>query len=311
LIGIAGDIVAVLTVTGLSIYVIGLVGLAMAIRLRLIEDTTTAWYVVSLLPRTVVAGQGVKIWLLWPLPFAVVLVVVDKSVVALTKSREFAREILELTSPTLGFVFLSIFLMRVLYEMHKLAATHPAGEPMHREPIHPDLIGHFILATIIALLGTLLMAKGALLIVRVLHEDSLPLLGIPLEGMISGTVLFIVGGFFVGICMAATVAHPLPRVQITELDTVESKGLLDLPKGDKGELYLVAHTDGYWHFVYDESNELFSIPDRCVPAVRVRADTMSTEKAALTKGNALAEDMKPGMGKDSNLPSVRSEADKD
>ena len=76
MIGIA-ELAALVTVAGVSIYVAGLLGLAIAIRLRLTDDIETAWYAVTLLPRTAVAGQGVKIWLTWPLPIVVVLVVLD------------------------------------------------------------------------------------------------------------------------------------------------------------------------------------------------------------------------------------------
>jgi hypothetical protein len=54
-------------VAGASIYVVGLIGLALTIRVRFTIPTSTAWYVVSLLPRTVVAGQEARIWLRWPL----------------------------------------------------------------------------------------------------------------------------------------------------------------------------------------------------------------------------------------------------
>jgi hypothetical protein len=133
---------------------------------------------------------------------------------------------------TLGLLFLCLFLVRVLREMSKT----------NRE--HPDLIGHFIVATIIAACGSLLMSKGVLLIVRVLKEATVPVLDISLSGVLSGTVLFTVGGFFVGISTAATVDHPLPRVQIAAPYTVESKELL---AHLERELYLAAHTDGYWH----------------------------------------------------------------
>jgi hypothetical protein len=62
-----GDLVAVVTAGGLAIYVMGLVGLSITIRRTFTGDISTAWYAVSLLPRVVVAGQGVRIWLGWPI----------------------------------------------------------------------------------------------------------------------------------------------------------------------------------------------------------------------------------------------------
>lgn len=259
---IVGDVFVVLTVAGILIYVIGLVGLAMAIRLRLINDITTAWYVVSLLPRTVVAGQGVKIWLTWPLPLAMILVLADISVVSLISSTTLALEILEDLVPSLGFLFLAVFLGRVLYEIAKTQRKNR------------DLIGHFVVATTVAAFGTLLMAKGPLLIVRGGKGFTLPVWDIHLTPVISGTALFIFGGFCVGLCTAATVDHPLPRVQVTGAGTAEEKELLTFLMED---LYLVTHTEGYWHFLHDESNELWTVPDRSVLAVRAGADTSGNE----------------------------------
>ena len=60
-IGIA-QLATLLTAAGVAIYVLGLVGLALSINLTFTEKWFTAWYAVSLMPRTVVAGQGVQIW---------------------------------------------------------------------------------------------------------------------------------------------------------------------------------------------------------------------------------------------------------
>jgi hypothetical protein len=72
LIGI-GDLAAILAVVSVGIYVLGLMGLAVTIRLRLVDNISVAWYAVSLLPRTVVAGHGVRIWLTWPIGLTFVL----------------------------------------------------------------------------------------------------------------------------------------------------------------------------------------------------------------------------------------------
>lgn len=70
-----GDIAALATAMGVAIYVLGLVGLAIPIRTRFTGDMATAWYAVSLLPRTVVAGQGLRIWVQWPLLFTAIVLV--------------------------------------------------------------------------------------------------------------------------------------------------------------------------------------------------------------------------------------------
>jgi hypothetical protein len=60
-IGIA-QLATLLTAAGVAIYVLGLVGVALSVNLTFAENWATAWYAVSLMPRTVVAGQGVRIW---------------------------------------------------------------------------------------------------------------------------------------------------------------------------------------------------------------------------------------------------------
>src|SRR5215212_11106779 len=71
-----GDLATILTVAGVSIYVLGLIGLAIPILREFTGDITTAWYAVSLVPKTVVAGQGVRIWMQRPAAFATALLVV-------------------------------------------------------------------------------------------------------------------------------------------------------------------------------------------------------------------------------------------
>ena len=105
------DLAALVTVAGVSVYVAGLLGLALAIRLRLADDIETAWYAVSLLPRTDVAGQGVRIWLSWPLPIAVVVVALD------TLGGAFGAFDTAMFDPLIslsGVVILALFAVRIL-----------------------------------------------------------------------------------------------------------------------------------------------------------------------------------------------------
>src|SRR5215218_9748998 len=69
-----GDLAAILTTAGVTIYVLGLIGLAIPISRTFTNDLSTAWYAVALLPRTIVAGQGVRIWVQLPLFWTVTTV---------------------------------------------------------------------------------------------------------------------------------------------------------------------------------------------------------------------------------------------
>ena len=113
------DVAAAVTVAGIAVYVVGLLGLTLTLRLRLTNDMSTAWYAVALLPRAAVAGQGVRIWLTWPLPFALLLVLLDELLEDLAGSQELASSSIEKLAPVVGLAFLSLFLIHVLYSMHK------------------------------------------------------------------------------------------------------------------------------------------------------------------------------------------------
>ena len=248
------EVAALVTVAGICVYVVGLLGLAVAMRLRLIDNLSTAWFVVSLLPRTIVAGQGVRIWLTWPLPFATLLVGLNTSVVGLTNSPDSALVILERSTASLGLGVLSLYLVLVLYSIQKT----------EREKHNRNLVGHFVVATIVAAFGGFLMSQGALAVVGGLREAAVRGLEIPIEGVLPGTMLFLVGGFLVGVPAAATIDHPLPLVRVKTDPMVETKGLLALLKH---RLYLVGHVDGTWHFIDDDRNVLLSIPEKIVLAI--------------------------------------------
>jgi hypothetical protein len=75
-------------------------------------------------------------------------------------------------------------------------------------------------------------------------------------------MLFIfVGRFLLGLLPVVAAEPPLPKVEITRRDRGEEA--INPPKG-----YLVAHSDGFWH-LFNEKNQLLSIPDDEVSSVRV------------------------------------------
>jgi hypothetical protein len=84
------NLLTYLTTSGVAIYVVGLVGLAITMRLELTDDISTAWYAVALLPRTIVAGQGVRIWLRWTVPYAIFAAVLGALVVGFLKAGNLA-----------------------------------------------------------------------------------------------------------------------------------------------------------------------------------------------------------------------------
>ena len=74
MIGLA-EVAALVTVVGAAIYVLGLLGLAWPIHIRWNNDASTTWYAMSLIPRAVVAGQGMRIFMGFPTIMATLLLV--------------------------------------------------------------------------------------------------------------------------------------------------------------------------------------------------------------------------------------------
>jgi hypothetical protein len=233
-----------------SIYVAGLLGLAIAIRLRLTNDIATAWYAVTLLPRTDVAGQGVTIWLTWPLPIVVVLLVLD------TVAEHFGVSNTDMIDNLVllpGLILLAIFSVLALRYLNKINKESPEWTSERK----------FIVATpLIAATGSLLISEGSLLIVRAAREADIPVLQVLTHGEFFGPIVFLVGGFLVGVAGAVVIENPLPQVQIDSDPTLSPPAFLA-----KDQLYLVTHSEGHWHLLDDDENELLSVPDRLVLTV--------------------------------------------
>jgi hypothetical protein len=245
------ELATLVTVAGVAIYVAGLLGLTIAIRLRLTEDIATAWYAVTLLPRTDVAGQGVKIWLLWPLPVALLLVMLEPLAELLGTSY---ADMLEKVIPILA---VSGLLISALFSVLTLRYIQKEQTKSYITVTTKN----YIAATFIATLGALFMSKGALLIVQGAREADISILQVLTDGAFFGPIVFLCGSFFVGVAGAAVHNQPLPQVQI------ESDQTANVPACFTKPLYLVTRAEGCWHFLDDKNNELVSVPDRLVSAV--------------------------------------------
>jgi hypothetical protein len=269
------DVLALITVAGVAVYVAGLVGLAIAIRREFTRDISTAWYVVALIPRTVVAGQGVRIWLLWPVTLGALLTVL----VALIAGRPDLAPLI----PVTGLVFASVLSLLVLRTIQRPQPQRGMDSTW--------LAGHLIVfAAIASLVGSIMMAKGVHL-VFLTAVDAANLVSASLgRSFLVGAILFIVGGFLVALPGAAVVSDPLPPVRIY--------------RGAGGACldgYLVTHADGFWYLMIeddDKQKELQTIPDTEVSEVRTieKVDIGCTEASALPEAGP-EDDAKPGAEK--------------
>jgi hypothetical protein len=242
-----GDLAAILTVGGIAIYVLGLIGLAVPIRRVFTRDLTTAWYAVALIPKTVVAGQGVRIWLRFPL-VCTALFLLATAVAP--------------TSAIAAYLLLTVIIGG--------AATLGAWKATELTRIERLLggVGAFAGATVIY------FGANGLTNNRLLSHLELPgLLSAFLREShwLVSVLLLILGGFLLGLTPAIAAAPQLPAAKITKQDGGEEG-----PHPPKR--YLVAHSDGYWH-LFDENNDLLSIPDDQVSSVRiVRKEGMLLEE---------------------------------
>jgi hypothetical protein len=251
------DVLALTTVAGIAVYVVGLIGLAIAIRREFTRDISTAWYVVALLPRTVVAGQGVRIWLVWPVSLAMLLT----ALVALIAG----HPNLALLIPGLGLAFATLLAFLVLR-----STTRTAHLPMDNQ----WGVGHLVAITAVAgLVGSIMMSKGTHLIFLTAISAGNLVPDSPSRNLLVGAVLFTFGGFFVALPGAVVVSDPLPPVRI---DMGSGVACLDG--------YLVTHADGFWYF-FDEYKELQAIPDAKVFGVR----TIEEAEIGRAKGDASTE----------------------
>jgi hypothetical protein len=258
------DLAALITAAGITIYVLGLVGLAVSIRLRFRTDLPTAWYAVSLLPRTIVAGQGVRIWLGWPIVLTLVVLAATLVSEALWKPEHLYLGIVIVVA------FVDIFIrapasMRRYFRLRSVPHTASSITWVLRQLLK------VVVGTWVMVLGAVIMTLAAFLITQqeapagsALFTSIAAAIG---DNRAFGILLLFVGSFIVGVPVATLISPPLPLVKITPPEAARA-GMLPPPI----EGHLVAHSNGFWH-LFDKNNELLSIPDDRVSSVRIASKT--------------------------------------
>jgi len=281
-----GDLATLITVAGVTIYVLGLIGLAIPIRRILAGNLSAAWYAVSLVPKTVVAGQGVRIWMRWPLVIAALLFLVVTGV----------RIVLPASPPTtyLLVVVVAWLIITPIILIHLEDVVRIEGQT--KNFLYWCALGvPGVLGFVCVYFGVALFFElGVVELVRPAIREAVSII-IPLEGgpyIVRGIVFFLIGSFFLGLPLAIWTSLPLAKVKVTK--QTESK-----IQGDPHPLegWLVAHSDGFWHLfvVAGEQKEqkeqlhayeqcqLLSIPDATVLEMRMLAEedtaTSTTQNA--------------------------------
>jgi hypothetical protein len=282
--GTIGDLAALVTAVGISIYVMGLVGLSVTIRRTFAADFTTAWYAVSLLPRTVVAGQGVRLWLRWPI--IAIAIVLPTTQIAGDNRVLLALAVIAMFSAAMFFT-----LRRLLFN------------PQQRRNFLV-LCALALGYTTSAVPGLILLAVGIVLITQdpsgqpSIAKAALDALGIAAAGthFAIGVILILLGGLGLGVRSALDLTTPLPpvKLEITEEYAAAMKEICNPCRG-----WLVAHSDGFWHLL-EERGALQSIPDDKVLAVRTGGEEHippAKKEASSSEEAPPEEDAKPDVGK--------------
>lgn len=266
-IGIA-QLATLLTAAGVAIYVLGLVGLALSINLTFTEKWATAWYAGSLMPRTVVAGQGLRIWRqglfrIVSLVFALLLLSATYAA-----TRYFVRYILDTLglsstfgiatgiATLIGALAVSHFVPGIMIRRNRwLARVRSKLEADGNAPQYRRL--SLVTAASLWFIGIGMSISGGYLVFKGLRFNSD-------DGSVNWDIItvaflvFLVGAFFVAIPSADRIEHPLPSVT-----------LIGAGEGTPKLVgWLIAHSDGYWH-LFDSQHVLLSVPDERVIEARV------------------------------------------
>src|SRR5215207_8819158 len=250
-----GDLAAILTIGGVTIYVLGLVGLTIPIFRAFAEDLTTAWYAVSLMPRTVVAGEGVRIWVRIPLILMALLVIpillptIVYDLIPRIRSSIPGIPTAAATAPgVILTLVLTAIVVTIAFSISYLA--HSQRRHLAYSQLRFDRNSFVFTVT--------LTAAGLGITELVFYIGT--------KNVLYETLLLFAGSFLIGVPWAILREPPLPRVRV-----MKHVGLIEGENSSPTEVqgHLVNHSDGFWHLFDDNSTELLSIPDAQVLEVRI------------------------------------------
>ena len=302
-----GDLATTLTVAGVSISVLGLIGLAIPIRRVYTGDITTAWYAVSLVPKTVVAGQGVRIWLQWPVSIAAALFVM----LAVVRSPVFLlpfRIVSAKPNLSAALLYVTIVACAILLFFFGKRYRHLLLSLLKQAP-RPSAFKFLLTAVgllVPALAGLALLIISIAMLTSPEFYDWLDWI-LPVFYRFPGILVLLTGSFLFGLPFAIWASPPLPEVQIIKHPEDTTEGVPDKLEGS-----LVAHSDEFWHLFVDADEahqeqrddtgekryDLISIFDEKTLLVRTFGKRPA-EAAPKTEGQRGAEARpEPGQGRE-------------
>ncbi len=275
------DIAAVatlITITATTIYVLGLMALGYPVYSRITKNSSTALYVVSVVPRTVVAGHGVRfllgIPLVWTLLFAAFLSVPQLAHKVVNVRSSYVEDpILNQTITTLLNelpVIVATIMVLVLLGLHEILSAaglynifYPysslralAGGENPRpasivDPVDPqdyagerDLLEFLAPSLVIAnIIGCVGGAVGGLILATE---------GWSWATLFKALMIVIVINFVANVLAVISIKPPMPKVKVSREGADQSKPI---------EGYLLAHSEGLWYIFDDKCTVLQTIRD--------------------------------------------------
>jgi hypothetical protein len=243
-----GDIIVLVTAVGTATYVMGLIAVAWPIYSRITHDGAITWHAVALMPKTVVAAQGVYILFSWPLLITIcgiLILVVEAFLFPLISKLPLSGVLYIITS---GGVLLGITI--TVYFLSRRILGHPSiAWLLGPDPANPSprflRYGARILGGGILLLAIFASTNAF----EVMWTGYIPQIAVRGNGVVLCVALLFIGNFILALPQAAAINPPLPKVQINRSDDSE------VITGR-----LIAHVDGFWHF-FTPGKVLFSVPD--------------------------------------------------
>ena len=250
--GIA-EVAALITVVGAAIYGLGLLGVAWSIHKRWNNDASTTWYAMSLIPRTVVAGQGTRIFMGFPTIMATLLLLWWLIVFPTVRLISVAvSNLAALAANIFALVLLGVGIYWLMTSKYRQRIQWLLG-PKPEFPRYRWLIWITVGLAIPTYFVAGRLAAGAME-VRV----EFPFITVDLGLLFVAIALTFLASFLLQLIDATAIDPPLPSVQIALSD----------PSGTVVEGKLLTHIEGVVYF-FDEQHRLTSMPDSKITSVRV------------------------------------------
>jgi hypothetical protein len=233
-----GEMSALLAVAAVGIYVLGLIALWVPIARYYTQDFAQSWYAVALVPRTVVAGQGIKV-LLEPIV-----------VVAVTGMLALLFDFLQsYFNRLIAVIIIGVLLVVVLIGFFSLSPYIPSFWDIPVEFRVPWL-NRLSIAIVVVLTLVAATVNASVLM------NGLTVLGqeVGTGRTLKSVVIVFVLSFASGLIQAVGSNPPLPQVTVEGTTTTEGA--------------LLTHVDRFW-YVFDQTSTLISIPDSEITEVRI------------------------------------------